>query len=89
MKVTKQMVEARAKKLGVEIEIGGGRYFEVNLTAPNRKILNGPQLHMTVNEQSGGCSRSEVWEATLSDMAMGLDDCMDDDCDTCEEEPHK
>jgi hypothetical protein len=86
MKITKAMVEAKAKELNVEVEIGGGRYFTVDLTAPNRKILRGPQLHMTVTEQSEGISRDKVWEAVMEDLSRGLEDCTDDDCDTCEGE---
>ena len=79
----KQKAVERAKELGVTLEIGGTRYMEVNLSAPDGKILKGPQMHMTVNVNNGHDAEA-MWKAVLDDMAQGLEDCENQECDICE-----
>lgn len=80
----KQKAVQKAEKIGVQLEISGGRYFEVVGDAPAGKVFVGCGLHNIVNAVGILDNPRAVWNATLEDMKMGVKECEEADCDVCE-----
>lgn len=78
-----QKAEARAKELGVTLEISGGRYTELLVQAPKGRVFVGSQLHEAVLEKNAFFS-GNIWKAAIEEMAMGLEDCSEKGCDWCD-----
>lgn len=79
---TRKAFLARVEALGLELV----EEDSIELLCPRGKRLGGLDVHMLRITPNPSWTRAAIYDAFLSDLAAGLEDCPDPDCDYCTEE---
>jgi len=80
---TKRQAMKRAAELGCTIDDNG---FAITLDTPKGMVLGASGLHwydLHYDSPPRAWSKPEAWAAIIEEMSMGVESCMNPECDSC------